>query len=183
MTAILSTLSVETPGRLCGGCGIPNPRSWRFCRACGWDASSVADLDQHLILPTPVAGSPVQGAIESAGSCLGSLFRWGIYLAILGIILAILIPPRRHTREPAREKACYANMRVVLGAVEMYNMDHSIMVSTINDTDLDTDGFLVRGQYLKSRINRPETDCRYGTIGDLTRDGKIICARHGTVEE
>ncbi len=90
-------------------------------------------------------------------------------------------------RSPAipREKACYANMRVLLGAVEMYNMDHSTMVDTIKDWDAGPSGFLVKDKYLKSPLTKPEPGCRYEGI-DLTSatpsQSIIRCDVHGTVE-
>jgi len=89
---------------------------------------------------------------------------------------AIAIPNFRKAREQGREKACYANMRVILGAVEMYNMDHSSMMRTANIDDLRS------GQYLKAAITPPENGCAYGTIGDLASDGHVICLLHGAVE-
>ncbi|HMM61236.1 MAG TPA: hypothetical protein PKC25_14020, partial [Candidatus Rifleibacterium sp.] len=41
---------------------------------------------------------------------------------------------------------------------------------------------LVEKKYLKSMISRPEQGCTYGTVGDLTKDGQMVCVLHGTVE-
>ena len=46
-----------------------------------------------------------------------------IVAAIIAVLVAIAIPNFRTARMQARDKACYANMRVIQGAVEMYNMD------------------------------------------------------------
>ncbi len=97
-------------------------------------------------------------------------------------IAAIAIPNFRKAREQSREKACYANMRVLLGAVEMYNMDHQSaeMLDLVTDNEIP---YLVEGKYLKSDLNRPEIGCSYGTIGNLVTDGILTCAIHGTVED
>ena len=105
-----------------------------------------------------------------------TLIELMIVIAIIGILAAIAIPNFRKAREQAREKACYANMRVLLGAVEMYNMDHNVMMSAPEET------VLLAGQYLKDAITPPESGCVLGNDGDLTGQGKITCAVHGPVE-
>jgi hypothetical protein len=73
-------------------------------------------------------------------------------------------------------------MRVILGAFEMYNMDHVEMIDSINDADVTSEnGFLVQGRYLKAPINRPEENCHYSGR-DLNGKGRIECSEHGTVE-
>ena len=110
-----------------------------------------------------------------------TLIELMIVIAIIGILAAIAIPNFRKAREQAREKACYANIRVLLGAIEMYNMDHSSMQTTLGATDYGAAGSLVSGQYLKSAITPPESNCSYAGT-DLSGSGKISCGPHGTVE-
>ncbi len=92
----------------------------------------------------------------------------------------------------ARVKQCYANMRVLMGAVEMYNMDNAVMIDAIGDADGvmidaigDADGLesgiLVRLRYLKTPLTKPTVKCAYSGVG-LTGTGTIRCAFHGTVE-
>jgi prepilin-type N-terminal cleavage/methylation domain-containing protein len=59
-----------------------------------------------------------------------TLIELMIVIAIIGILAAMAIPNFKKAREQAREKACYSNIRVLLGAIEMYNMDHSVMMDS-----------------------------------------------------
>lgn len=94
-------------------------------------------------------------------------------------IAAIAVPNFRKAREQSREKACYANMRVLLGAVEMYNMDNNELLDVVTENEIP---LLVERKYLKSEPVRPEAGCAYGTVGDLSSQGTLVCALHGTVE-
>ena len=109
-----------------------------------------------------------------------TLIELMIVIAIIGILAAMAIPNFKKARESAREKACYSNIRVILGAVEMYNMDNSEMINTMNDGFI---GNLVSAKYLKSAPAKPETNCVYSSVGDLTDSGYIICTRHGGVDK
>ena len=68
---------------------------------------------------------------------------------------------------------CYSNLRVIQGAVEMYNMDIKTMMS-----DLDIER-LLEGKYLKEKPRSPRPECRYFSDGDLTDTGEICCEIHG----
>lgn len=104
-----------------------------------------------------------------------TLIELMIVIAIIGILAAIAIPNFKKARESARQKSCYANIRVILGAVEMYNMDSSQMMDS-----LDEDA-LVSAGYLKSKPAHPESDCSYSG-GGLTNNGVIRCQRHKAIE-
>jgi hypothetical protein len=117
----------------------------------------------------------------SVGS-LGELFGKAFGYLVLGVIAMVAIDatfPRRYSggRFQAREKSCYANMRVILGAVEMYNMDNTVMVST----NLDL-GMLQQQGYIKSAPQCPTTGGFYFFTGDMTKDGKVKCSTHETVD-
>lgn len=105
-----------------------------------------------------------------------TLIELMIVIAIIGILAAMAIPNFKRAREQAREKACYSNIRVLLGAIEMYNMDHSTMLDTADQTKLTgTNG------YLKAAVNCPENGGSYSG-SNLSKDGVISCSIHGTVD-
>ncbi len=89
---------------------------------------------------------------------------------------------RSRSRGEARANACYANQRVTLGAIEMYNMDNTVMYTTLSDHDVsDRSGLLVTSKYLKSAIHKAEPGCRLRSYGDLSDTGIIYCDYHGCV--
>lgn len=111
-----------------------------------------------------------------------TLIELMIVIAIIGILAAIAIPNFRKARQQARQKACQANMRVILGAVEMYNMDNSAGMDALADGDATTSaGTLVSARYLRAPVTRPETACSYTGTAMLS-DGQIECSEHGTIE-
>ncbi len=74
-------------------------------------------------------------------------------------------------------KACAANRRVLMAAIECYNMDHAAMMSSL---DMNA---LVSGKYLKEPLKCPEGGT-YVSSGDLTgpRAG-VACSKHGASED
>ncbi|MBF0499639.1 MAG: hypothetical protein HQM09_05875 [Candidatus Riflebacteria bacterium] len=169
-------MSMFLKDRFCNGCGATAQETNHFCRSCGFEIADVdSDTDQVIFFPPP-------GSVSSeAGG------PWLLILIVIGILMvvsSIAYPGFGKAREEARKKACYANMRVLLGAVEMYNMDHSVMVNKISDSDAMNNGFLVNEKYLKAPLSHVEISCSYYSIGDLSTDkGRISCVIHGTVEE
>lgn len=109
-----------------------------------------------------------------------TLIELMIVIAIIGILAAIAIPNFRKARQQARQKACFANMRVIQGAVEMHNMDTNVMISTALDDGVIGD--LVSKKYLKAAPVAPETGCAYTASGNLAAEGVVTCAIHGSVE-
>ncbi|HNX76609.1 MAG TPA: prepilin-type N-terminal cleavage/methylation domain-containing protein [Candidatus Rifleibacterium sp.] len=99
-----------------------------------------------------------------------------IVIIIIGVLAAMAIPNFRKAREQARDKACYANQRVLLGAVEMFNMDNPNKMA-----NLDVDR-LVQEKYLKNKPYPPENACRYFSQGNIGEDGFIYCQLHGPIE-
>lgn len=105
-----------------------------------------------------------------------TLIELMIVIAIIGILAAMAIPNFKKAREQAREKACYSNIRVLLGAIEMYNMDHSVMMNSPEQSKLTgTNG------YLKAEVVCPETGGTYEG-SNLSQDGILSCSIHGAVD-
>ena len=101
-----------------------------------------------------------------------------IYLYILGGIVFILFGPKlsnfgKKDGNYSPQRHCYSNIRVLQGAVEMYNMDSSTMMDRL-DVDL-----LIKGKYLKERPISPHPNCNYSENGDLSGDGVVVCSIHG----
>lgn len=61
-----------------------------------------------------------------------SLIELTIVSGVILILLAIDVPKHRYGSENARRKACFSNQRNFLGAIEMYNMDHSDKIQELN---------------------------------------------------
>lgn len=101
----------------------------------------------------------------------------------VGVLAAIAIPNFQKARMQARKTACFANQRVLLGAIEMYNMDNTTMKTTLFPEDYGPGGVLVMKGYLPSGLSLPEPGCSYSSVGDLSRGGSIKCAIHGGVAE
>ncbi|RCK79127.1 MAG: hypothetical protein OZSIB_0241 [Candidatus Ozemobacter sibiricus] len=157
----------------CPQCGDRTAAGVRFCRSCGYDLLAddlQPDIEQMLVL----------ALADQPSSCsTGCLWQAGLAGAAL-FLLALLPDTRRSGHRPlAREKACYANIRVLLGAVEMYNMDHQQMITRM---DRSTMKVLQEKHYLKGEISSPEPGCEYANDGDLSGNGRITCAIHGGVE-
>ncbi len=75
-------------------------------------------------------------------------------------------------------KLCAFNIRMLQGAVEMYNMDNTSMMTKL---DLER---LLEGKYIKSIPTSRYYNCKYISKGDLlTEDGEICCKLHGNLSE
>jgi prepilin-type N-terminal cleavage/methylation domain-containing protein len=108
-----------------------------------------------------------------------------IVIAIIGILAAMAVPNHHgRGRGSARKKACFSNMRVLEGAIEMYNMD---VKTLMRELDNNNQKILIEGKYIKSKepFVCPETsqNGQYLSIGDLTENGFIYCSYHGNLEE
>lgn len=161
--------------KVCKACNGAMKEGETFCRRCGAYEEYQAS-DKVIALADPSSDKPK----KTHSLTLIEIF---IVLGIIGMVVLIMMPTRRYgSPTQAREKACYANMRVILGAIEMYNMDHNEMITTRMDDPTKPTSILVREKYLKSPITPAETDCYYRIHGDVSGNGVIVCDNHGTVE-
>lgn len=119
---------------------------------------------------------------KSKFSLIDILLLFGIILVSAMIYTDKSTIGKRNNPTYAKEKACYANMRMILGAVEIYNSENEKTITDLSDSDATSEeGVLVKGNYLKSAISRPTEQCHYSG-NNLTTGGQIVCREHGTAE-
>ena len=113
-----------------------------------------------------------------------SVTRFVFSIVITSVVLTFLFlmampnyPPLRASRI---KDDCFLEIRLLAGAVEMYNLDYETKIQKL---DNETIKVLVDGKYLK---NFPEPfieKCKYLSQGDLASDtGVIYCEAHGDPE-
>lgn len=132
-----------------------------------------------------------------------NFFRVGC-LVFLGLFLFALIRPGfTGARIQARERACYANMRVIMSAIEQYNLDWPRTISF--SPQPAPIAKLVRSQYLKTPPTCPlspgagnayrlapkfgsggaprlDQDVTVGEAAPGPDDGVVVCPDHGTLD-
>lgn len=95
--------------------------------------------------------------------------------ALLVMLWPMTRPFLRSARGESPTKSCAANMRVLRGATEMYNMDHKDGLDHVDISKLTGES------YLRSAVVCPSGGT-YAARGDLTKDGVISCSKHGDVD-
>ena len=80
------------------------------------------------------------------------------------------------------QKYCFSNQRVLLGAIEMYNMDNStFMENALPGPEFERCfKILQNGNYFKGSLNTKDYDCEYGFI-DIMGSGNVFCKIHGCI--
>jgi len=102
-----------------------------------------------------------------------NLDLYSVFTGISAIRETLQIDVDLANENPVLDRACNANLRIIQSAVEMYNMDHSTMMQTL---DLQA---LVEGGYLKSKPTCRSGREYYGK--NLGSDGMIRCPAHGDI--
>ena len=145
----------------------------KFCRVCG--SSDGRHIQVKYVLELPDNTNSEFLRRRNTGF---TFLEFLILIFILGILAAIAIPNQRKCYRPMpRVKRCYFNMRVLCGAVEMYNADKTEDIRYIaTDSYQHISDILVNEGYLKSHLDKPETTCDYY----MTEDGIFHCTEHGT---
>ena len=108
-----------------------------------------------------------------------------MYVYIIGVFVTVVLGPVPHYRKcgyrvsRSRDRVCYSNIRIIQGAIEMYNSDHETMISSLSDSETQNPTNL-KG-YLKP-VSHPETQCCYQGSGLGDGEGGIWCTYHGDVD-
>lgn len=161
----------------CVECGFGNNPDHHYCRRCGAEIEPNFDDADQLI--------EVEAPPKTASGCGVKVIEAGIVLFCLFVVSLIIISPGtgRRNAGAARQKHCFANMRVLLGAIEMYNMDNSVAIRRVDATTIAT---LVSGRYLRAPVECPGDSSAapgiYHSDGDLAVNGHVLCTLHGSIE-
>ncbi len=161
----------------CQACGAPVGPGHQFCRSCGsMVGGDDLEIEQKVALAIPLKkGKRI--------SILRIILLFFLCMFVLGIIGAILTPPNV-PRKPARQKACMANMRVLEGGIDMWEMDTdgermpSGLIGSYKG-DMGEVGRRLVPTYVK-KLPR----CR--ERGDYYYDNEnytVSCTRHNTVDD
>ena len=103
-----------------------------------------------------------------------------IVFIITSILTSMATPNFPAPRASIRQKACYSNIRILYGAIEMYNLDHKDTFNELNDKTLS---YLYDEKYLKGNMNLPTPRCNYRSEGIIKENGEgyIYCDYHGDI--
>ena len=111
-----------------------------------------------------------------------SLASYLIHIFVFTFIpsfLFLAVQPNYPPVRPSRIKDnCFSEIRILSGAVELYNMDYE---TKIHKLDEETINILVDNKYLK-KLPKPLIEkCKYLSQGDLASStGTIYCEAHGS---
>ena len=98
-----------------------------------------------------------------------------VVVVILGILTSIAIPVYNQTQENAREKACFANQRIMEGAAQQHVANEGSLPTTTVNGDAIYDDYL--SEYLKDMPVCPGTSSEEG-VYSLEPDGTVRCSVH-----
>ncbi len=107
-----------------------------------------------------------------------TLIELMIVISIIGVLAAIAIPNFRQARNKSNQRACYANQKTILGALEMYNLDTGENLTISTQADLQT---LATDKYLQGVPSDP--GCKKNTDAYQSDTvGNVWCTFHGTID-
>ena len=115
-----------------------------------------------------------------------SLLELFIVILVIWALAASIPPLSFHGKRGIHYsdlRHCFSNQRVLYGALEMYNMDHSEMLVTAfpgREFD-DILKLLQDGKYIKEKLTSQDNICSYGFV-DLTGSAGVFCVIHGSKE-
>jgi type II secretion system protein G len=106
-----------------------------------------------------------------------TLIELMIVISIIGVLAAVAIPNFRQARDKSNRRACYANQKTILGALEMYNLDNGTNL-TIDSKEKLT--MLATQKYLQSAPEDP--GCAGADNYKSDAVGNVWCVMHGTID-
>ena len=124
---------------------------------------------------------------STSSSLLSVLFRSIVRFLMVSVAcfcLLCLAAPFKQDRPLAMQKACFANLRVIDGAISSYNLEvpDELKIKSIGDKDLASSGILVKKGFLKRPIHFPTKKCSYSGA-NLIGSGSCVCSFHGSVKK
>ena len=103
-----------------------------------------------------------------------------IIVCVILIYLAMSIPNYKRTVRSRSWENCLRNQHKILGAIEIYDMDHIEKIREINDEVIE---LLINGKYLNEKESDyvcPDKGGKYHSLGNINKSGFIYCEYHGT---
>ena len=109
-----------------------------------------------------------------------TLIELMIVIAIIGVLAAIAVPNFKAARERANTRACYANQKTVVGAMEMYNLDKNTKRTSLDSTFFEQ---MKSGGYLQSVPQDPGEGPGSHHHYEACNEGNgIRCTLHGGIQ-
>ena len=120
---------------------------------------------------------------NKAFSTIELIFEILIVLAIIFILAFMSRPSIYPSRTTEAQKQCFANQRLLLGAIYEHDMDDSNMIENVfPGLDFEVcEKKLIEGKYLKAPLNITYEGCSYGYIMKNSKY-PTFCKVHGTLE-